>query len=120
MNGPPYEEYTNYPRVFDEVFFRSNPNAVRRAKPDVYTFNVNGLTGKFIIERLNGVFTAKIIEKTDFVKIEIGNLNDINNIEKITIYDKKGYNDRKSTRLNSSHVKESYAVFCLKKKKEER
>src|SRR5436309_3596524 len=27
------------------------------------------------------------------------------------------YQDRKSTRLNSSHVKISYAVFCLKKKK---
>src|SRR5690606_36311624 len=27
------------------------------------------------------------------------------------------YVDRKSTRLNSSHVKISYAVFCLKKKK---
>src|SRR5436309_6727758 len=28
-----------------------------------------------------------------------------------------GCGDRKSTRLNSSHVKISYAVFCLKKKK---
>src|SRR5690606_40212714 len=28
--------------------------------------------------------------------------------------------DRKSTRLNSSHVKISYAVFCLKKKNYER
>src|SRR5690606_41891971 len=27
-----------------------------------------------------------------------------------------GNEDRKSTRLNSSHVKISYAVFCLKKK----
>src|SRR5690606_27206080 len=27
------------------------------------------------------------------------------------------FTDRKSTRLNSSHVKISYAVFCLKKKK---
>src|SRR5690625_7013154 len=27
------------------------------------------------------------------------------------------YKDRKSTRLNSSHVAISYAVFCLKKKK---
>src|SRR5437870_7221131 len=27
--------------------------------------------------------------------------------------------DRKSTRLNSSHVAISYAVFCLKKKKED-
>src|SRR5690606_18527095 len=29
-----------------------------------------------------------------------------------------GIRDRKSTRLNSSHVKISYAVFCLKKKSE--
>src|SRR5690606_40950089 len=29
----------------------------------------------------------------------------------------RGRGDRKSTRLNSSHVKISYAVFCLKKKK---
>src|SRR5690606_41672368 len=28
----------------------------------------------------------------------------------------RGSEDRKSTRLNSSHVKISYAVFCLKKK----
>src|SRR5436309_7406278 len=34
--------------------------------------------------------------------VEIGGMNDA---------------DRKSTRLNSSHVKISYAVFCLKKKK---
>src|SRR5690554_7611757 len=31
-------------------------------------------------------------------------------------YEKAG-RDRKSTRLNSSHVRISYAVFCLKKKK---
>src|SRR5438874_9022259 len=29
----------------------------------------------------------------------------------------EGAEDRKSTRLNSSHVEISYAVFCLKKKK---
>src|SRR5215813_14770610 len=31
---------------------------------------------------------------------------------------RRGNRDRKSTRLNSSHVRISYAVFCLKKKKE--
>src|SRR2546428_2366080 len=31
-----------------------------------------------------------------------------------------GGRDRKSTRLNSSHDQISYAVFCLKKKKEKR
>src|SRR5437868_13259329 len=30
------------------------------------------------------------------------------------------YEDRKSTRLNSSHVSISYAVFCLKKKKKKK
>src|SRR3989442_8954632 len=30
----------------------------------------------------------------------------------------KANGDRKSTRLNSSHVRISYAVFCLKKKKQ--
>src|SRR4051812_49647897 len=30
-----------------------------------------------------------------------------------------GSGDRKSTRLNSSHMSISYAVFCLKKKKKE-
>src|SRR5690349_22254972 len=38
------------------------------------------------------------------------------------IYAKRGVEialaDRKSTRLNSSHVEISYAVFCLKKKKQ--
>src|SRR5437870_13582171 len=31
-----------------------------------------------------------------------------------------GSQDRKSTRLNSSHVAISYAVFCLKKKKKKK
>src|SRR5438128_7173219 len=32
-------------------------------------------------------------------------------------FDEDGLKDRKSTRLNSSHGSISYAVFCLKKKK---
>src|SRR5256885_16608040 len=33
------------------------------------------------------------------------------------VVDQHGGEDRKSTRLNSSHLEISYAVFCLKKKK---
>src|SRR3989442_10562806 len=33
------------------------------------------------------------------------------------LLDRDKNTDRKSTRLNSSHVRISYAVFCLKKKK---
>src|SRR5256885_7846301 len=35
----------------------------------------------------------------------------------IDLEDEAGVQDRKSTRLNSSHLVISYAVFCLKKKK---
>src|SRR3712207_7402480 len=38
-------------------------------------------------------------------------------IEDATALRKKAVEDRKSTRLNSSHANISYAVFCLKKKK---
>src|SRR5690606_41933845 len=37
-------------------------------------------------------------------------------LELAQVYLCAGLADRKSTRLNSSHVKNSYAVFCLKKK----
>src|SRR5690554_369121 len=37
--------------------------------------------------------------------------------KKVSVIGGQGPADRKSTRLNSSHVRISYAVFCLKKKK---
>src|SRR5690606_41530370 len=48
-----------------------------------------------------------------------GNKQSKNHILRFTLYPNFGFLffvDRKSTRLNSSHVKISYAVFCLKKK----
>src|SRR5690606_26348013 len=41
-------------------------------------------------------------------------------MENPLLYIDQQQGDRKSTRLNSSHVKISYAVFCLKKKKKHR
>src|SRR2546430_5703877 len=40
-------------------------------------------------------------------------------VEKSVIRRREPEQDRKSTRLNSSHSQISYAVFCLKKKKKE-
>src|SRR5207249_10874302 len=40
-----------------------------------------------------------------------------NGLAELGIKVRNCYLDRKSTRLNSSHVSISYAVFCLKKKK---
>src|SRR5690554_7401774 len=41
----------------------------------------------------------------------------LNNILNVYWLSEDTFPDRKSTRLNSSHVRISYAVFCLKKKK---
>src|SRR5690554_7674824 len=41
-------------------------------------------------------------------------IRELAEITRIAVVDRV---DRKSTRLNSSHVRISYAVFCLKKKK---
>src|SRR5690242_21203813 len=43
-----------------------------------------------------------------------GRLRALGTLEEIT---RELHQDRKSTRLNSSHMSISYAVFCLKKKK---
>src|SRR5690606_40810238 len=52
---------------------------------------------------------------------EKGNPGDVYNVcgDKIYEINEVVRLDRKSTRLNSSHVKISYAVFCLKKKKKQ-
>src|SRR5699024_11378439 len=59
-----------------------------------------------------GHFTLELVQRCNFVTaIEIDH--------KLckTTENKLVDQDRKSTRLNSSHVSISYAVFCLKKKK---
>src|SRR5437763_6394046 len=48
----------------------------------------------------------------------IGNLTVINFAQRILVDVADRQRDRKSTRLNSSHRCISYAVFCLKKKKQ--
>src|SRR3712207_7508278 len=67
-----------------------------------------------------------MIDITDIPNVKIGDevilIGESNGL-KITIDDLAkllgtiNYEDRKSTRLNSSHANISYAVFCLKKKK---
>src|SRR5690349_22847328 len=46
-----------------------------------------------------------------------GGAPSLGNVRVLRIIRCASVRDRKSTRLNSSHVENSYAVFCLKKKK---
>ena len=75
-------------------------------------FKVSKKDGVYTVGEKNG--TAKII--INISDNTLGMDSDNNKNRAISISD--SLVDRKSTRLNSSHVAISYAVFCLKKKKQ--
>src|SRR5690554_6983511 len=65
--------------------------------------------------------------KTAVVRADFNNLKDAGSSKGMRLISMGGslflarcLLDRKSTRLNSSHVRISYAVFCLKKKKKKK
>src|SRR5690554_7304089 len=76
-----------------------------------------------IIVEIRDSLTNEIINDLDIILTDsVGNpytseWNLRNTSYNETSFTKKSDTDRKSTRLNSSHVRISYAVFCLKKKK---
>src|SRR5690606_42097337 len=80
---------------------------------ELYTLSLTTLfrsTGAlYAVDRV-GVFTPKMLATDELGPGELGFLT-------ASIKQVRDTRDRKSTRLNSSHVKISYAVFCLKKKK---
>src|SRR5436309_9081476 len=69
-----------------------------------------------IIVETTGLADPAPVAQTFFVDENVGRRTKLDAV--VTVADAKWLKeDRKSTRLNSSHVKISYAVFCLKKKK---
>src|SRR2546426_8762622 len=82
------------------------PHAVELAKKNrgqqmVHSKGVVGMPLQNLIELLHGAIVIKIVEMKEFDQV----------------LQRHPDEDRKSTRLNSSHLVISYAVFCLKKKK---
>src|SRR5437870_11367614 len=68
-----------------------------------HTGFIGGIKERTAKEILEGRFPERVVEKAIERMIPRGPLGRVQ--------------DRKSTRLNSSHVASSYAVFCLKKKR---
>src|SRR5699024_12204789 len=68
------------------------------------------------LKRLFDTYDVEILEfeETFYFKVDYPELGRIR--KHIVEWENKKVKDRKSTRLNSSHVSISYAVFCLKKK----
>src|SRR5690349_23464556 len=63
---------------------------------------------KALADSLKNIYGEQYIEKNRLPKVDSIYITEleVNGIN---------FRDRKSTRLNSSHVESSYAVFCLKK-----
>src|SRR5437660_4820438 len=80
--------------------------ALARAQIDTLLREVPGWT-----------YDGKVIAKTWSFKNYYETLAFVNAIAWLVHREDHHPEDRKSTRLNSSHVAISYAVFCLKKKK---
>src|SRR6266700_7360547 len=64
--------------------------------------------------------SALVARKTSTTRLTTSCARDGSGAEYATSTMSVRIRDRKSTRLNSSHVKISYAVFCLKKKKKKK
>src|SRR5690606_39495322 len=69
--------------------------------------------GFLLLEDLGGPTLAQVLDADNADALFDGAIDQLLKLQAIP----PPPSDRKSTRLNSSHVKISYAVFCLKKKK---
>src|SRR5690606_42143564 len=100
------------------------------AATDIYTLSLHDALPIFAItgQVPSGLLGSDAFQETDITgvslpitkhNIMVTKPEEISRAIKEAFYiASSGRPDRKSTRLNSSHVKISYAVFCLKKKKQ--
>src|SRR5699024_12603457 len=99
------------------VFFCSHP-----ASPAVYPLSLHDalpICGRVhaelacLVDQPDQILLRQIEQVVEALDDVIHRLEDVDPVGRAT-----PRSDRKSTRLNSSHVSISYAVFCLKKKKQ--
>src|SRR5699024_11507713 len=105
--------------ILSYVLCLSSVNFVRALYISFLSFNSNQTTD---IDTLSLHDALPILKKAELMSSV--SASPLNNLQgKVAGLDirqttgQPGAQDRKSTRLNSSHVSISYAVFCLKKKK---
>src|SRR5690554_1496528 len=110
-----------YPAMEDyqlDIMIGEGP-AARSIKLDLPPFTLVGATTRA------GLLTAPLRDRFGIVqRLEFYDTKDLTNIvtrsARLLNIEIEPAGDRKSTRLNSSHVRISYAVFCLKKKKKQK
>src|SRR5262245_38030433 len=88
----------------------SSASTVYRSVPSGAKMKFQGV----VIDRNADTFTIRDRTRTDYQVL----ITDNTSVKTKGGFLHGGKKDRKSTRLNSSHLGISYAVFCLKKKKQ--
>src|SRR5690625_5537700 len=93
-------------------------NAISTYEPNESGYISQAYIENDVIEGFDKV-KNQVTELTNDANSIIGDIDDLVTIPEVdeSIVMDDIQEDRKSTRLNSSHVAISYAVFCLKKKK---
>src|SRR5436190_17538258 len=99
IRRPPTSTLFPYTTLFRSVTNQDGYYYVPYLRPGTYTLSIEATGFKKAVR--DGLELRTNDEPRIDVKLDVGSLSE----------------DRKSTRLNSSHTVISYAVFCLKKKK---
>src|SRR5699024_11445352 len=100
-------------KLVQELTFPKKPNIL----PPSFLLNEKHFLPEILIEILKikqAIFSLPEVPEKDLMKLAFSNI-----LLKSSNAQRFPSLDRKSTRLNSSHVSISYAVFCLKKKTED-
>src|SRR5690606_40243300 len=90
------------------------------ASPDIYPLSLHDALPILQRDRADAVRgRRRLVVAVAAVRAVVGRAADLRGAALTRAREQRVHRDadRKSTRLNSSHVKISYAVFCLKKKK---
>src|SRR5690606_40115427 len=110
-------------RIILPLFFLKDPPT-----PEIYTLSLHDALPISLIEAVAAYLDAEGRLESRVLPREAGFLYATESMRLTTrlmqlaswlLLQRAVNEDRKSTRLNSSHVKISYAVFCLKKKKKQ-
>src|SRR5207249_10067521 len=100
--------------TFLSVFFFNHTST-----PSIYTLSLHDalpILNRICRESYND--PSEVYDRLKQMSMSVVTITDHDSIDAAEILRRRWrHEDRKSTRLNSSHVSISYAVFCLKKKK---
>src|SRR5438309_9286091 len=100
----------------DDVLKATRSAAGVQRLPNLEIFRVPGLLAPGQLDDAAAAWAADFKPDVIFCALQVNLRSAKNDIRLEVCRPRRG--DRKSTRLNSSHSSISYAVFCLKKKKQ--